>query len=313
MIEGKEKLQQLYEIAKLYYEEKLSQDDIARIFKVSRATVSRSLAEAEEKNIVQIKVVDLLGSSKKTAQEIEKKYGLKKVIVAHAPYESSEIVKRNIGREAAKYIVDLVREKQSIGIAWGTTILEMVKSLHPKHVESLNVVELIGSAGHISTEFTASELARRFAENFSAKRFVLQSPALVSSIDLKNSLISEKNIREVMEMGKRVDVAIVGIGAIDYNSPVYRALNLSQKDMNEILAADAVGDICFRFFDIDGNKCKLSFDERLIGIDLDDFKKIGLRIGVAGGENKVESIRGAISNLIINVLVTDRFTANELL
>ena len=96
-----DKFNQLYSIAKLYYEEKMSQDEIAAIFNIFRATVSRSLVEAEKKNIVQIKVVDLLGLSRDFEEKLEKKHDLKKAVVAFAPYKDSEIIRRSIGMEAA--------------------------------------------------------------------------------------------------------------------------------------------------------------------------------------------------------------------
>jgi len=313
MKKEEKKIKWLYDVAKLYYEEHFSQDEISDFLKVSRATVSRGLTEAEERGIVHIAVIDQLGISSKIAQQIEKKYSLSKAIIAHAPYKRRDIIKKNIGREAAKYISEVIGDKQSVGIAWGTTLYEMVKSLNPMDVNSLDVIELTGSIGHISSEFAASELARIFAEKFGARRFVLQAPALVSSVEIKNAMLLDKNISEVIEMGKNVDVAIIGIGSIDCESPVYKTLNLKKSDIDEIIAANVVGDICFRFFDDKGNKIKLPFDERIIGIELDDFKKIGTRIGIAGGENKIMVIKAALLGSLINVLITDNFTANELL
>jgi len=313
MKKEEKKIKWLYEVAKLYYEEHFSQDEISDFLKVSRATVSRGLAEAEERGIVQITVIDRLGISDKIAQQIEKKYGLAKAIIAHAPYKRRDIIKKNIGREAAKYISEVIADKRSVGIAWGTTLYEMVKCLRPMDIDNLDIIELTGSTGHISSEFAASELARIFAENFGARRFVLQAPALVSNVDIKNAMLLDKNISEVMEKGRNVDVAMIGIGSIDGESPVYKVLNLTESDIDEIIASNVVGDICFRFFDDKGNKVKLSFDERIIGIELDDFKKIGTRIGIAGGENKIMLIKAALVGSLINVLITDNFTANELL
>ena len=46
---------------------------------------------------------------------------------------------------------------------------------------------------------------------------------------------------------------------------------------------------------------------------LDEFKKIPLKIGVAGGENKANAILAALSNNLIDVLVTDEITGESLL
>ena len=313
MSQEEDRIRQLYEIAKLYYEDKLSQYEISKIFKVSKATISRCLSEAEDKNIVQMKVVDILGTTKRIEKELENKYKFKKAIVSYASSDDINVIKKSIGKEAAMYITDLIKENQSIGIAWGTTLLEMINSLQPKNFQNLSVVELIGSIGHISVKFDASELARKFAENFGAQRLILQSPAFVNSIQMKNLISSEINIQKVLEMGKEVNIAIVGIGEVNQNSLIYQALNFSESEINEILNSPAVGDICFNFFDIDGNKCNFSFDDKIIGIKMNDFKKINYRIGIAGGVNKISAIKGAINKSIINVLITDKHTASRLL
>jgi len=46
---------------------------------------------------------------------------------------------------------------------------------------------------------------------------------------------------------------------------------------------------------------------------LQQLEKIPRRIGVAGGEGKVDVVRGALLGKLINVLVTDDRTAGQLL
>ena len=50
----------------------------------------------------------------------------------------------------------------------------------------------------------------------------------------------------------------------------------------------------------------------IIAITMEDYKKIPVRIGVAGGEEKAEAIRAAVKGNYINVLVTDLLTAKLL-
>ena len=50
-----------------------------------------------------------------------------------------------------------------------------------------------------------------------------------------------------------------------------------------------------------------------MGLDLDSLKAIPRVIGVAGGKSKFEVIRAALSGKLIDVLVTDCHTAQDLL
>ena len=54
-------------------------------------------------------------------------------------------------------------------------------------------------------------------------------------------------------------------------------------------------------------------DDRVIGVTLEELKQTPRVVGVAGGDRKVEAIRGCLIGGFVNVLVTDKFTAEKLL
>jgi deoxyribonucleoside regulator len=81
----------------------------------------------------------------------------------------------------------------------------------------------------------------------------------------------------------------------------------------EMLSNEAVGDICSRFFDKDGNIVSESLNERTIGIDLSELQKKEKSILVAGGINKIKAIKGALKGKYANILITDQYTARVLL
>ncbi len=76
--------------------------------------------------------------------------------------------------------------------------------------------------------------------------------------------------------------------------------------------AGAVGDICFSFFDLQGELVREDFIKRVIGIEPAALKQVPRRIGVAGGSRKYAAIRGALEGGWINVLITDMDTAMHL-
>jgi DNA-binding transcriptional regulator LsrR (DeoR family) len=77
-------------------------------------------------------------------------------------------------------------------------------------------------------------------------------------------------------------------------------------------APGAVGEICARFFDIQGKRVHTAFDDRIIAIDTDDFLRIPVRIGIAGTPAKLNAIIGALRGRYITVLITDFETAQAL-
>jgi DNA-binding transcriptional regulator LsrR (DeoR family) len=73
-----------------------------------------------------------------------------------------------------------------------------------------------------------------------------------------------------------------------------------------------VGDICLRFFDRDGAPVVTPLNDRVIAIELGQLKRASRVVGVAGGKRKTAAIRGALQGHWINVLITDRWTADRL-
>ena len=79
----------------------------------------------------------------------------------------------------------------------------------------------------------------------------------------------------------------------------------------ELEQRGAVGDLCGRFFDVQGRQCLV--EPGVIGIPLEQLKALDHVIGVAGGEEKVAAILGALRGGCLNVLVTDTVTAEAVL
>ena len=86
----------------------------------------------------------------------------------------------------------------------------------------------------------------------------------------------------------------------------------SAKELKSLSDRGAVGDICLRFFDADGAPVVTPLNERVIAIELADLKRVDRVVGIAGGRRKFAAIRGALRGRRINVLITDRSTAERL-
>jgi lsr operon transcriptional repressor len=75
----------------------------------------------------------------------------------------------------------------------------------------------------------------------------------------------------------------------------------------------AVGDICFQFIDKDGAPVQSPLMQRVIGIDLATLKRARRVVGIAGGADKVPVILACLRGQWINVLITERKTAERLI
>ena len=80
----------------------------------------------------------------------------------------------------------------------------------------------------------------------------------------------------------------------------------------QAVGVGAVGDILLRFFDENGKPVKGPLSNRVVSMSLEQLARVNRAIAVAGGARKYKAILGALRGKWINVLVTDRCTAERL-
>jgi DNA-binding transcriptional regulator LsrR (DeoR family) len=106
----------------------------------------------------------------------------------------------------------------------------------------------------------------------------------------------------------------MGIGAPRRESILVQEGNIvSWQELAALKDQGAVGDINLRYFDDRGQRVSSDLDNRVIGLTLDEIKKIDHVVGVAGGAEKFKAIRAALKGKLANVLITDHMTAQRLL
>ena len=120
----KEKIS-LGEIAKLYYEQGLTQAEISNKLGISRPIISNKLAEAREKGIVKI-FVDI---DEDYVSELERRifssFNLKGVRVVAVPDNDEELAVNITARTGAQYLSRFIEENDRIGISLGWTMNKM--------------------------------------------------------------------------------------------------------------------------------------------------------------------------------------------
>ena len=207
----------------------------------------------------------------------------------------------------------MVRGDQIIGTCWGSTIYELVRSLAHKPVSGVEVVQFVGTVGSLLSHTHADQLARMIAQAFGGEWHVLPAPAVVQNGDSLQTFLNEPQIRRVLELGKRSDIALVGIGVCNDNAILARAGYITGDEICQLQSLGAIGEIGCRFYDAHGNPCRSDIDDRTISIPLLDLRLIPVKIGVAAGLHKVKAIQGALAGGYIDILVTDLITARALI
>lgn len=302
-------------VSKLYYEQDLSKIEISKNLRISRFKVAKLIDDAVKEGIVKINIEEPKNNFIDLENKIERKFKIFRVCIVDS-YPDYNITKKNIGKAAANCFIDMIQDGDTVGIAWGTTIYEMINEI-PSEInrKNVSVVQLTGGLNQVETAYNAIELSRRLSKIFNAKCYQLYAPAIVDDIKTKELLFNDSNIKRTIEMFNKVDIAIIGIGAVapEPSTILYKDGVLKKEDIKKIFDSCAIGDINTNFYDMEGNSCKTKLEDRTIGMDISQLKKIRYVIGVAGGESKINAIYGALRGKIISILATDYKTAKGLL
>lgn len=303
------------QVAQLYYEQGATQEQIASQLKLSRPTVSRLLREARAEGIVQITVRSPLGYEPELAGALVRAWPhlRQAVVVAGGAGLAEQLLRRNLGRAAAEYLLASVQDGDVIGVTWGHTMAAVAQHLQPRPRRGVTVVQLNGGVSRAGEGTNAGDVVQRFGAAFGAQAHCLPVPAVVDDPALAAALRAERHTARLLELGRRATVAVFSIGEPDDDNALLQAGYFSAAEMARLRALGAVGDICSRFFTAAGQPVDPALEARTIGITLAELGARERAVAVAGGEGKLAAIRAALAAGHANVLITDAATARRLL
>ena len=302
-------------IAALYFEDGLTQEEIARRTGYSRSAVSRLLTEARQRGIVEIRVNFPVNRARPLEHRIQEEFSLRECLVITAGSLDYPKMLRLLGRAGAAYLEEHLPDHGILGVSWGTAVYEIASALRVRYSPRIQVVQMIGALGGGDPLIDGPELARALAQTLGATYSTLNAPFIVEDAGARSALMADHNIMQAIEQAQRADFAIVGIGSVEPElSSFVRAGYLSADEVLAIQGKGAVGDICGSHFDITGAILDIDINRRIIGIELPRLCRSGCTVlGVAGGERKGSAILGALRGGFIDVLVTDAAAAQSLL
>ncbi|MEY3407303.1 MAG: hypothetical protein RL038_364 [Actinomycetota bacterium] len=298
----------LVKAARLYYEQELSQDQIAAEIGVSRSNVSRMLTDARNQGIVQIKIVEHAMRDSALEARLLEMLPIKHIRVARSIEGIDETAA--VGALAAEALNERLRPNTKIAISWGTTLQAVVNALEPEYFSGLEVVPIVGGMTPLSTSASGDDLIRIMSQKLSATYQTILAPAVVSSREVRDAFTAEPSVQSVLEAATASDIAVVGIGSARSSSTMELLHTAGlPESMHNSLLHEMAGDTAARFFNIDGKELDHPWNDRIIGMQLADLKRIPFVIGAAAGSAKALGVIGAVNGGLLSELVISSSTA----
>ncbi len=305
----------LIEVARAYYLDNHTQSEIARSLGVSRSMVSRDLSLARELGIVEIRIKDVRRNVTSYEDRVQRLFPhLLDVIIAPTFSEDSAAVRAMVGRFAANYLSSHIQSGQRLVLGAGRTLRACVDALPRLPVPGIEIVQAMGNVGHEAHGIDYNEIARQAADAFAGRVYYVSAPAILGKRTGKADDFVDANpvLNHTLDLARHGDIIVVGLGSLE-SDQIYAQAGLIDAAELDLLRGRAVGDICGRFFDLNGHEVVAEFADRTIGLTLPDLRRAPVCIGIAGGADKVEPVLGALRGEYINVLITDEVTVRKLI
>lgn len=287
-----------------YYEENMTQQQIAEMLGLNRMKVIKLLEQARQSGIIQFHFRSDSARRMAREQQLMDKYHLKDCFIVPPP-DSAESVNENVAKAASMYISSRIRGETFINIGYGDTAGRVLNHLATSAEHVLSCVSLSGGVSHY--------LPNARSNMFNARLYLIPSPLLLSSDEVAAAMEAEKAIKDIKALIPLSSMSVIGIGAMNQDATVLKSGVLTANDFLLLKRNGAVGDILSHFVNEDGQPVSSDLEARTISTSLDTIKKLPNVVGVAAGQSKVAAIKAVLKGEYLDVLVTDGDTADALI
>jgi DNA-binding transcriptional regulator LsrR (DeoR family) len=296
----------------LYFIAGHTQDEIAKMLQVSRASAQRLVSLCLAERLITFRLQHPIAACMELASNLKDRFQLVHCEVVPtdpaSPHSTAGIAER------CANLLDLtLRPETPVIVALGTgramrAAVERVTSIErPNH-------QIVSLVGNISADGSASffDTVGRLADRTGARHYPMPLPFLMSSEDERNRMVRIEPIARVKAIAAKADLRLIGIGQMDQKAQMHVDGFVTREELFEMMRLGAVGEVTGWAYDAKGQLIKGGTNKRLTSIPPQTPAQTAT-IAAAIGQAKVPAIRAALAGRLVNGLITDEATARAIL
>lgn len=296
----------------LYYVAGNTQDEIAAKLGISRQSAQRLVSLAVAEGLIKVRLDHPIARCLDLADQLKERFGLAYAeIVPTDPASTSTTT--GVANAAAAEIERQLRAEGNaiIGIGTGRTLKAAIELLPPIEAPDKKIVSLTGniapdgSAAFYSVIFTMADIIK-------ARHFPMSLPVITSSKDERDLLHRQPMINATLKLASEADIAFVGVGDLGPNAPLHEDGFVTRAELKALQKAGGVGEITGWVFDAQAKLVEGVTNERVASAAIPSTEKC-LVIAIAKGPAKLPGTTAAIKGRLVNGLISDEWTAEQLL
>ena len=296
----------------LYFIAGHTQDEIAKMLQVSRASAQRLVSLCLAERLITFRLEHPIAACMELASRLKDRFNLvhSEVVPTDpaSPHSTAGIAER-----CANLLDSTLRPETPVIVALGTgrAVRAAVERVTPIERPNHQIVSLVGN---ISADGSASfyDTVGRLADRTGARHYPMPLPFLMSSEDERNRMVRIEPIAKVKAIAVKADLRLVGIGQMDQKAQVLVDGFVTREELSEMMRLGAVGEVTGWAYDAKGRLIKGGTNARLTSISPLTPPRT-TTIAAAIGQAKVPALRAALAGRLINGLITDEATARAIL
>jgi DNA-binding transcriptional regulator LsrR (DeoR family) len=296
----------------LYFIAGHTQDEIAKMLRVSRASAQRLVSLCLAERLITFRLEHPIAACMELAARLKQAFKLAYCEVVPndpaAPQSAAGIAER-----AANVLEQMLRSDKPVVVALGTgrAVRAAVERVSPIERPNHQIVSLVGN---ISADGSASffDTVGRLADITQSRHYPMPLPFLMSSEKERDQMLRLEPISKVRALAAKADLRLVGIGQIDQGAQMLVDGFVTRQELFDLMRRGAAGELTGWAFDVDGRIIDGGTNGRLTSIP-PRVPAAALTIGAAVGKGKVPAIHAALKGRLINGLITDEATASAIL
>ena len=296
----------------LYYIAGNTQDEIARKLGVSRQTAQRLVSLSISEKLIKVRLDHPIAKCLELSERLKQKFEIEfcEVVPSDPDSDSSTLgVAQAAAAELEKYFVS--QHPVVVAMGTGRMLRAMVDQLTPMDCPQHKIVSLVGN---IASDGSASlyDVVSRVADAVRAPHYPMPLPVIATTVHDKALLLSQKPVRNVVELAKQADVTFVGVGTMGDDAALVRDGFVKPDEMRALVKAGAAGEIIGWAFDDRGMLIDGFTNDRVVSVPLDQpaTRKV---LGIAMALPRLRAVKGALIGKLINGIITNEAMAGLLL
>jgi deoxyribonucleoside regulator len=302
------KIDKLIQVAKKYYFDGMTQNQIAQELNLSRPMISKFLAEARDMGIVNITIKSPLEADNLVKDLLNERYGIRGgSLIPHTGQPG--VSEGLIARSAAKFLLETVKPGIQLGVSWGNIISSVISVMEEQYrhppMEG-EVSSLIGNSNTANRNYHTDSLCRNISAITGFTPNYIHAPAFVESRDDYSLLTRTESYHKIFNHWSNLNVAIFHVD----NYPSVPDLATASRFGNTLTQNKAVGHMLSYYFDVNGDFIHEEND-LVVRIPMELLKKIKIRIGVCSGNVNANALKGALCTGLITHLFANEKTAED--